>query len=67
VTEDDDVPDGVEKLLTPAEVAGILSVDKSWVYRAARTGLLPSIRVGRWVRFHPTVVRRFIQQGGSTN
>lgn len=53
------------RLLTPEEVADRLSVDKSWVYRAARTALIPTIKVGRWVRFHPDAVEDFIAKGGA--
>lgn len=58
-------PEGFERLLTPEEVAEILSVQKSWVYQAARNGTLPSIRVGRWVRFRSKVVEEFIAKGGA--
>jgi len=39
------------RLRTADEVAMILSVPKTWVYRAAREGEIPSIRLGRYVRF----------------
>jgi excisionase family DNA binding protein len=39
-------------LLTADDVAAILQVPRTWVYRAAREGLLPSVPCGRYVRFH---------------
>ncbi len=39
------------KLLTAEEVAELLSVSVSWVRREARAGRLPSIPLGRSVRF----------------
>jgi excisionase family DNA binding protein len=41
-----------DRLLTADEVAAILSVPVTWVRRAARDGLIPSIPLpGRYVRF----------------
>lgn len=53
-----------EPLLTPAQVAGRLNVPLSWVYRAAREKTLPSVKVGRWVRFRPVDIDDFIRSGG---
>jgi excisionase family DNA binding protein len=41
------------RLLTAEDIASELQVPKSWVYRAARDGRLPSVPCGRYVRFHP--------------
>ncbi|MQA92691.1 MAG: helix-turn-helix domain-containing protein [Gemmatimonas sp.] len=35
------------------------------VYRMARNGVLPSVRLGRKVRFDPEVIERWIAQGGT--
>lgn len=34
------------ELLTPSEVAARLRVSRAWLYEAARTGRIPSIRLG---------------------
>jgi excisionase family DNA binding protein len=34
------------ELLTPSEVAARLRVSRTWLYEAARTGRIPSIRLG---------------------
>jgi len=39
------------RLLTADQVAEMLQVDKSWVYAACRSGRIPHIRLGRYVRF----------------
>lgn len=39
-------------LLTAEQVAEDLQVPETWVYRAARSGDLPSIQCGRYRRFH---------------
>ena len=48
------------ELLTADEVAGRLKVPRSWVYRAAREGDLPSVRCGRYRRFDESDVERWI-------
>jgi excisionase family DNA binding protein len=34
------------KLLRPNDVARLLAVSRAWVYEAARTGRIPSVRLG---------------------
>ena len=54
------------RLLTAEEVAELLSVPRTWVYRAAREGALPSVRCGRYRRFDESDVDRWInEQKGS--
>jgi excisionase family DNA binding protein len=55
------------RLLTADEVAGRLRVPRSWVYRAAREGDLPSVRCGRYRRFDEGDVECWIarQKDGS--
>jgi excisionase family DNA binding protein len=50
-------------LLTADEVAGILRVPKSWVY--SHLSELPTIRLGRYVRFKRSDVDRFLEERGS--
>jgi excisionase family DNA binding protein len=40
-----------EPLLTPEELALAMKVPRSWVYEQSRQGRIPTIRVGRYVRF----------------
>jgi excisionase family DNA binding protein len=40
-----------DRLLDAGEVAELLSVPKSWVLESARSGALPCVRLGRYVRF----------------
>lgn len=54
---------GMSDLLRTAdEVAARLQVPKSWVYRAAREGQLPSVRCGRYRRFDDRDVDRWIDR-----
>jgi excisionase family DNA binding protein len=50
-------------LLKPAEVAPRLGVSRTWLYEAARTGRIPSIRIGGCegpLRFVPEDLQRWI-------
>jgi excisionase family DNA binding protein len=49
-----------QTLRTADEVAERLRVPKTWVYRAAREGYLPSVRCGRYRRFDDRDVDRWI-------
>jgi len=49
-------------LRTADEVAARLQVPKTWVYRAAREGALPSVRCGRYRRFDDRDVDRWIER-----
>jgi excisionase family DNA binding protein len=54
----------MEKLLTPREVAQILNVSAAWVYDHAdrKRPVIPSVRLGKAVRFRPEDVRTFIEE-----
>ena len=47
--------------VTAEEIAARLRVPKSWVYRAARAGDLPSVRCGRYRRFDVEDVDRWVE------
>ena len=51
----------VEALLTAQEVARMLKVSLSMVYKLRRSGVLPSVQVGALYRFNPEVVRSFMR------
>ena len=54
------------ELLTVADVAALLKVSKSWVYEhtrargTPRSERLPHIKIGKYVRFDPQLVRAFL-------
>ncbi|WP_369075899.1 helix-turn-helix domain-containing protein [Nocardioides renjunii] len=54
----------IERLLTAMEVAEQLSVPESWLYGAARRGVFPAVKVGRYVRFRQEDVTEWIRSGG---
>lgn len=51
-----------DHLLTAAEVAELLNVAVSWVSTAAREGVLPCVRVGRWIRFRRPSILEWVDQ-----
>ncbi len=48
-------------LLSPAEVAKLLAIKRSTVYELARAGRIPSLRIGRAVRFLRADLEAWIQ------
>ena len=50
-----------ERLLTPDEVAHWLGVRRQWVYDSVRAGDLGHVRLGRYMRFQRTEIRRFVR------
>lgn len=50
-----------ELLLRPPEVARLLACSTKTVYAWAASGFLPSVRLGRLVRFRAADVRRFVE------
>jgi excisionase family DNA binding protein len=49
-----------ERLLDAAAIAEILGVPKSWVLESARSGAMPCVRLGRYVRFDLADVEAWI-------
>ncbi len=64
--EDDDAAE-TERLMLPEEVAEILGVKASWVYYAARRGIVPCVHAGRYVRFRRSVLMDWIDRGGRSD
>ena len=52
----------ISSLLTAAEVATRLNVPKSWVLESARSGAIPHVRLGRYVRFVEADVRAWLDE-----
>lgn len=53
-----EIPD---RLLTAAELAGMLRLSPKTIQRLTGRGLLPCIRIGRSVRFAPGDVARWLE------
>jgi excisionase family DNA binding protein len=53
------------RLLTAKQVAELLQVTLPRVYQLAREGVIPSVRLGRQIRFEETALREWAARGGS--
>lgn len=51
-----------DRLLTAAEVAELLSVPVSWVREATRSGAIPHVRLGRYVRYREADVLAWLEE-----
>ena len=49
-----------EPLMKAADVARLLNMSTSWVFKAAERGTLPCVRIGAALRFKPQDIQRFI-------
>jgi excisionase family DNA binding protein len=55
----------IERLLDIAELAEILSVPRSWIYKRLRTdgtGRLPGIKLGKYWRFRDSDIRDWLEK-----
>jgi excisionase family DNA binding protein len=51
-----------DRLLTPREVASILSVSPRWVEDATRRGELPHVRLGRFPRYRRESIEAWVAE-----
>ncbi len=54
----------MDKLLTVEQVVDWLKLDRQRVYDLARQGIIPSVRLGRQLRFSEQQISDFIESGG---
>ncbi len=52
------------KLFTASELASILNLQENRIYDLARQKILPSVFIGRQVRFSGVAIEEFIEKGG---
>jgi excisionase family DNA binding protein len=50
-----------EDLLTLDELCEFLKVGRAWVYRQTREGNIPFIKLGKYLRFERTKLKRWLQ------
>ena len=51
-----------DRLFTAAELAERLAVPKTWILESARSGAMPCVRLGRYVRFDLGDVEAWLQE-----
>lgn len=54
------------QLKNAEQVAEQLQVSRFRIYEMARLGLIPSVRLGRQIRFDPRIIDEWIARGGSS-
>lgn len=54
-----------ERLLTADDVAARWQVPRAHVYRLAREDRLPTVRLGRYMRWRPEAIDAFEREGGA--
>ncbi len=52
------------KLIKAGEVAEMMDIKEDHVYALARQGIIPTVRLGRRLRFSPEQIQDFIENGG---
>jgi len=52
----------MNKLLTPQEVADLLSVRKSTIYQWTHQGYIPHVKLGKFVRFKEDKVMEWVDR-----
>ena len=52
----------LEKLLSAEEVAAYLGENERWVYQQAKANKIPAIRIGKFVKFSPSALQKWIEQ-----
>ena len=53
------------EILTVSELASLLQVPVSWIYERTRTGQIPHLRLGKYVRFERDTVLEWARTNGS--
>ena len=54
----------MERLIKVSEVASVLACSEDRVYSLARWKIIPSVKIGRSIRFNPLAIQEFIEDGG---
>jgi excisionase family DNA binding protein len=58
----EDSTPGLEKLLDAKEVAELLGEKEQWVYRQAKTKKIPSIKLGKYWKFSPLQLQKWLER-----
>ena len=65
IAAEDRLPrEGLGAFMTVEDVAEMLRINKSTVYRMAKAGRIPATRVGRQWRFRLSALEEFLDAGG---
>ena len=56
-----EVSPGLEKLLDAKAVADLFGESEKWVYQQVKKGKMPSIRVGKYYKFVPSQLQKWLE------
>jgi len=56
----------LDKLIKVHDLAEQWSLSEDRIYTLAREGIIPSIRIGRTLRFSPSAIQEFLSNGGKS-
>ncbi len=65
MTNQENQPEVVQKLLGVRELSESLGISHSQCYVWARNGTLPTTKIGKRVRFLPSAINSWLQAGGT--
>ncbi len=51
----------LEPLLDPDQLAKILGLKRSFVYSGASSGKIPSVKIGKYLRFSPAQIKKWLE------
>lgn len=57
---------GLEKLMDAKAVAEILGEKEGWVYQQAKKKKIPSIKLGKYWKFSPSELQKWLERKNST-
>jgi excisionase family DNA binding protein len=60
-----DTTPGLEKLLDAKTVAELLGENERWVYQQAKKKQIPSIRLGKFWKFSPSALQKWLERKNS--
>jgi excisionase family DNA binding protein len=62
----EDSVSGLEKLLDAKAVAELLGEKEQWVYRQAKAKKIPSVKLGKYWKFSPSLLQKWLERKHST-
>jgi excisionase family DNA binding protein len=54
----------MDRLLIVSELSELFSISEDRVYALSREKVIPSVRLGRSLRFDPEEIKQFVKNGG---
>ncbi|MFQ5903652.1 MAG: helix-turn-helix domain-containing protein [Candidatus Binatia bacterium] len=52
----------LEPLLDAEQLAKILGLNRTFIYSGARSGKIPSVKIGKYLRFSPAQIKKWLER-----